>query len=125
MDGSQAAAKKPSAPLSHNVFKFFFASHMYASECAPCSHVPSACAAHPDDTKADPRCRPDRSQPSDGNRRCTGLATLLHGPCAVVRLLDMHASVQVLMPRAWVPSFARDLLEFYVANTQDHLMATR
>merc|ERR1719329_1115993 len=63
-----AAPTKPRAPMSHTVFKFFFASHIPAT--------------------------------------------------AIVDL-------QVLLPKPWVPPFARNLLDFYVAQTQDHLMMTR
>mmetsp|Transcript_104170 Transcript_104170/g.167887 ORF Transcript_104170/g.167887 Transcript_104170/m.167887 type:complete len:171 (+) Transcript_104170:85-597(+) len=65
---SEGRAEERSTPLSHTVFKFFFASHIPAT--------------------------------------------------AIV-------DIQVLMPKEWVAPFARKLLDYYTANTQDALMLTR
>ena len=53
------------------------------------------------------------------------LGNRTYAPQAFYLLPRKCALKQVLLPKAWVPPFARNLLEWYATNTQDHLMLTR
>jgi len=188
MNMAAAAPTKPRAPMSHTVFKFFFASHMYGRlRARGPPHAPASCGrvevhvvpvrvpvsgiSAPRltctwlDSRAgccvrSPPCLscPDRDSPATAIVDLQVVRVPLRGrrqprardppalrvsppsrprtPPRVCRCAldskgapalppEVSPPLQVLLPKPWVPPFARNLLDFYVAQTQDHLMLTR